>query len=101
MAFIRTARKEEIPTGTIREYQVEGKTIAIANVDGKLFAINNVCLHRGGPLAQGDLQGKIVTCPWHGWTYDVETGKSTLNQAVGVDCYPIELRGEDIFIDVG
>ena len=101
MAFIRTARKEEIPTGAIREYQIEGKTVAIANVDGKLFAINNVCLHRGGPLAQGDLQGKIVTCPWHGWTYDVETGKSTLNSAVGVDCFAIEVRGEDIFVDVG
>jgi nitrite reductase (NADH) small subunit len=100
MPFIRAARKQEIPVGTIREYQLDGKTIAIANVEGKLFAINNLCLHRGGPLAQGELQGRVVTCPWHGWTYDVETGKSTLNPVVGVDCYPIELRGDDIFVEV-
>jgi nitrite reductase (NADH) small subunit len=100
MPFIRTARKDEIPAGTIREYQIEGKTVAIANVEGKLFAINNVCLHRGGPLAEGELAGKVVTCPWHGWTYDVQTGKSTLNPAVGVDCYPIEVRGEDVFVEI-
>ncbi len=75
MAFLRTARKDEIPAGSIREFQVEGATIALANVDGKFFAINNTCLHRGGPLAEGELNGKVVTCPWHGWQYDVTTGQ--------------------------
>jgi nitrite reductase/ring-hydroxylating ferredoxin subunit len=70
MALLRAAKKDEIPPGTIREFQLNGTTVAIANVDGKLYAINNVCLHRGGPLGEGELAGKIVTCPWHGWTYD-------------------------------
>ena len=93
MALLRAAKKDEIPPGTIREFQLNGTTVAIANVDGKLYAINNVCLHRGGPLGEGELAGKIVTCPWHGWTYDVTTGKSTMNPAVGVSCYPIEIKG--------
>jgi len=101
MPFLRTARAEDVPAGAIREFQIEGTTVAIANVDGKLFAINNVCLHRGGPLAEGPLTGKIVTCPWHGWGYDVTTGKNALNPAVGVQCYPIEVRGDDIFVDIG
>jgi nitrite reductase/ring-hydroxylating ferredoxin subunit len=99
MAFLRTARKDEIPAGAIREFQVEGKTIALANVDGKFFAVNNTCLHRGGPLAEGELDGKLVTCPWHGWRYDVTTGKLDMNPAVGVVCYPVEIRGQDIFVD--
>jgi nitrite reductase (NADH) small subunit len=99
MAFLRTARKDEIPAGSIREFQVEGATIALANVDGKFFAINNTCLHRGGPLAEGELNGKVVTCPWHGWQYDVTTGKLVMNPTVGVNCYPVEVRGEDIFVD--
>jgi len=46
------------------------------------------------------LNGKVVTCPWHGWQYDVATGKLTMNPAAGVQCYPVEVRGEDIFVDL-
>ncbi len=101
MAFLRTAKKDEIPAGTIREFQVNGKTIALANVDGTFYAVNNTCLHRGGPLGQGELEDKVVTCPWHGWQYDVTTGKVSMNPSVGVDTYAVEVRGEDIFVDCG
>lgn len=101
MAWIRAAKKEEVPDGTIREFQLDGKTVAVANVGGNLFAINNVCLHRGGPLGQGELNGTCVTCPWHGWQYDVSTGKVLANPALGVEKYAIELRGDDIFVDAG
>lgn len=101
MAFLRTTKKEEVPPGSIQEFQLEGTVIALANVDGKFFAINNVCLHRGGPLGQGELGGKIVTCPWHGWQYDVTNGKLLTNPAIGVECYPVEVRGDDLFVDIG
>jgi nitrite reductase (NADH) small subunit len=100
MALLRAARKDEVPPGTIREFQVDGKLpVAIANVDGKFYAINNTCLHRGGPLGQGTLSGKVVTCPWHGWQYDVTTGKVVANPAVGVGCFALEVRGEDIWLE--
>jgi nitrite reductase (NADH) small subunit len=101
MAFLRAARKDEIPVGSIREFQVDGKTLAIANVNGAFFAIDNTCLHRGGPLGQGPLEGKVVTCPWHGWQYDVTTGRIAQNPTVGVACYALEVRGEDIWADCG
>jgi len=101
MAFMRAVKKAEVPPGTIRELQIDGKTVALANVDGKYFAIENTCLHRGGPLGQGVLEGKTVTCPWHGWDYDVTSGKTVMNPAVGVSCYKVEVRGEDIFVDCG
>jgi nitrite reductase (NADH) small subunit len=101
MAFVRAAKTDEIPAGTIREFQLDGTTIALANVGGKFYAIDNTCIHRGGPLGQGVLAEKVVTCPWHGWEYDVTTGKITQNPAVGVDCYRVEVRGQDIFVDCG
>jgi len=101
MAFIRTAKTAEVPPGTIREFQVEGKAVALANVGGKFYAINNTCLHRGGPIGQGPLEGTTVICPWHGWQYNVTTGKVNQNPAVGVDCYPVVVRGEDLFVDCG
>ena len=99
MAFMRVARKDEIPAGSIREFQVEGLTIAIANVGDKFYAIHNTCLHRGGSLGQGVLQGVAVTCPWHGWQYDVTTGKLVMNQTIGVKTFAIEARGDDLWIE--
>ena len=99
MPWLRATKTDELPPGTICELQVNGTTVALANVNGEFHAINNTCLHRGGPLGQGVMAGSTVTCPWHGWEYDVTTGKVTQNPAVGVACYKVEVRGDDIFID--
>lgn len=101
MAFLRATKIGEVPPGMVRELQLDGKVIALANVGGKLYAVNNVCLHRGGPIAQGELSGQVVTCPWHGWQYDVTSGKLVTNRAVGVETYAVEVRGDDVYVDVG
>lgn len=100
MAFVRALKKDELPVGMLRELQIEGKIVALANVDGTFYAIDNICLHRGGPLAEGELMGSSVTCPWHGWQYDVTTGKSLVNPAVGLTTFPVEIRGDDIYVDI-
>ena len=101
MAFVRAAKAADVPAGTIREFQVGGKAIALANVGGQFHAISNTCLHRGGPLGDGPLEGSVVTCPWHGWQYDVSTGKVGQNPSVGVEVYRVEVRGDEVFVDVG
>jgi nitrite reductase (NADH) small subunit len=100
MAFVRIANATDIAPGQIREIPLQGMTIAVANVGGQFHAISNTCLHRGGPLGQGSLHGKVVTCPWHGWSFDVTSGKVADNQSVGVACYPVELRGEEVYVDL-
>jgi nitrite reductase/ring-hydroxylating ferredoxin subunit len=101
MAFVRAAAASEIPVGTIKEVNVGGIAVALANIAGTYHAINNTCLHRGGPLGEGTLEGKIVTCPWHGWQFDVTSGKSVQNPTVGVACYAAELRAGEVFVDLG
>ena len=54
----------------------------------------------GGPLGEGTLDGNRVTCPWHGWQYDVTTGKVVTNPSVCADTYAVEIRGTEIFVDV-
>jgi nitrite reductase (NADH) small subunit len=100
MPFVLVANIADVPLGTVHEIQVAGKAVALANVGGKFFAISNTCLHRGGPLGEGSLQGKTVTCPWHGWEYDVTTGKLLQNPSMGVACYATEVRGEEVFVDI-
>ena len=88
MAFVRAARKDEIPAGTIREFQVDGKTLAISNVDGKFYAINNTCLHRGGPLGQGRADGQDRHLPMAWLAVRRHHREMAANPAVGVACYP-------------
>lgn len=101
MGFVLAAKKTDVPPGTIREFQVQGKTVALANIEGQFHAINGICIHRGGPLGDGPLEGKMVTCPWHGWEYDVTTGKVGPSPTAGVDCYSVEVRGDEVFVNVG
>ena|SRR5580658_6585602 len=102
MAFVRAARKDEIPEGSIREFEVEGLSVAIANVGNKFYAINNACAHSGAPLGQGEMDGCAVICPLHGWQYDVTTGKPgklVVNRAIYAKTYVLEERGEDLWIE--
>jgi len=99
MAFEKAANLSEVPAGTIKEVQLGGKAVALANVGGTFYAINGTCLHRGGPLGQGLVEGTVVTCPWHGWQYDVTTGKTVMNPNAGVACLRTEVRGDEVYVD--
>jgi nitrite reductase/ring-hydroxylating ferredoxin subunit len=97
--FKKALTKSELQPGMGKTIQVNGQDIAVFNVDGNFYAINNTCAHRGGPLGEGDLSGKEVACPWHGWTYDVTTGNAT-HKAASVACYPVKIEGEDVLIGI-
>ena len=72
--FVRVIGTTDLQPGHGIVAEVTGQTLAVFNVDGVFHAIDNTCVHRGGPLGEGELKGAIVTCPWHGWQYDVTTG---------------------------
>ncbi|MGD9529850.1 Rieske (2Fe-2S) protein [Pseudonocardia sp.] len=85
----------EIPPGERKIVDVGGRTIGVFNVDGRFYALRNICPHQGAPLCQGSLkgtalpsapgeylwgrEGEILSCPWHGWEFDVTTGRSIFN----------------------
>ncbi len=100
MAFVKAAKVADIPEGTGAVVNVDGTDVAVFNVNGNFYAIDNTCLHRGGPLGEGILDDKIVTCPWHGWTYDVTTGQSTFNPNARVAAYKIKVEGEDVLVSL-
>ena len=72
---MKVAKTNEIEPGQARLVDVQGKSIALFNVEGQFFALDNTCTHTGGPLAEGEISGHEVTCPWHGARFDVWTGK--------------------------
>jgi nitrite reductase/ring-hydroxylating ferredoxin subunit len=95
--LITVANVADVPAGQGRVVEAGGRQIAVFNVDGCFYAIDNTCIHRGGPLGEGEVEGKIVTCPWHGWRYDVTTGarEHTPNQP-GVACFETRVEGGEV-----
>ena len=94
------AKTEDISPGSGIVAEVDDKNLAVFNVDGNYFVIDNTCIHRGGPLGEGDLNGDVVTCPWHGWDYNVKTGACTNNPDACVKAYAVTLEGSDIKVEL-
>lgn len=97
---MRVASAAEVPPGEGRVVEVGGQTLAVFNVDGQFYAIANTCLHRGGPLGEGELEGPVVTCPWHAWRWDVTSGANVNNPAVKVACFPVSVDNGQIFVEL-
>ncbi|MCZ6798873.1 MAG: Rieske 2Fe-2S domain-containing protein [Nitrospirae bacterium] len=96
----KVANTEDIAPGSGIVAEVNGKELAVFNVDGSFFAIDNTCVHRGGPLGEGDLEGEVVTCPWHGWEYNVKTGVSINNPSATVACFPVTVEGNEVKVQM-
>ena len=96
--FVRVAKVGDVPSGEGRVVIVGEKEIALFRVGDAYHAIGNTCLHQGGPLGEGWIDGRIVSCPWHGWTYDVTTGACTLAPGAQVPSYPVKVEGDDIYV---
>jgi nitrite reductase/ring-hydroxylating ferredoxin subunit len=92
MARHIVATIDDIPTGKRKLVNVKGREIGIFNVNGEYFAVGNRCPHEGASLCKGRMvglvessepgsyqfsrRGELLRCPWHGWEFDLRTGKS-------------------------
>ncbi len=96
--FVKVAEVGDVPAGTSKCVEANGKQIALFNIGGTFHAIDNTCLHRGGPLAEGELDGTVVTCPWHGWQYDVTTGVNTMDESERVERYDVKVEAGAVYV---
>ena len=83
--------KDALPDGRIVEIIIAGRAIAVANVGGSFHAISNTCPHAEGPLGEGTLDGAIVTCPNHGWQFNVTDGSCKTNPYAKVQTFPVQV----------
>jgi nitrite reductase/ring-hydroxylating ferredoxin subunit len=98
--YKRVAKRADIPPGTAQVIEAGDIKIAIFNVEGAIHAVHNVCKHRGGPLGEGVLTGSTVRCPWHGWSYDVRTGRHLAEPVIRVSCFSVKLEGDDVLVEL-
>lgn len=94
---------DQLPVGQSKAFSITGARgsrieIALFNIGGMFYAISNMCIHNGGPLSKGILEGDIVTCPWHGWKYSIKNGKSPHEGGDSVSSYPVQVSEGKVYV---
>jgi nitrite reductase/ring-hydroxylating ferredoxin subunit len=99
--IVKVATVDQIAPGRMHYVEVAGLPIALANVNGTIYAFGDSCRHEGGPLSSGALRDEIVTCPWHGWAYNVRTGKSVIPPiGLRIPTYEVRIEGDDVLLAI-
>lgn len=97
--YVTVASVDDIPNGTAKNVSVGENQIAVFHVDDEWYALEGTCPHQGGPLAEGWIHEKTVTCPWHAWCFSLETGRMAILETEGVNTYDIRVEGGMVAIN--
>jgi nitrite reductase/ring-hydroxylating ferredoxin subunit len=90
--------REALKPGKVAEIIIGGKAIAVANVGGKFHACVSSCPHADGPLGDGSLQGSILSCPYHGWEFDLTDGSCKTNPETTLGLYDVKIVGDAVCV---
>ncbi len=102
MAFVPVARAAEIPAGRGVLVERAGRACAVFNAGGgRFYACSPTCPHEDGPLAGGWLEGEVVVCPWHGYDFDLATGRCRVDGDMAVAVYPVRVVNGEVEVDLG
>ncbi len=98
--WIRIAAVDDCPPGQARELLAADRIVALYNVEGEFHVLDGICPHQGGPLGKGILAGCVVTCPWHGWQFDVTTGQHQSNRSLRHDRWAVKVEAGSVLVDL-
>ena len=102
MGKIIVGKTSDISPGKMQKVTADGKEILVVNVEGNYFAMNDTCTHAGASLADGKLDGSILTCDWHGAKFDCKTGKLHAFPAKikDLDSYKVVVESDNVFLEL-
>lgn len=98
--FEKVAREADLHAGGARAVQVGGRAVALFRLGDSFYATDNDCLHLGGPLAEGSLEGTLVTCPWHDWRFDVTTGACLQSSWLFLKRFEVKVEDGEIYVSL-
>jgi nitrite reductase (NADH) small subunit len=101
MAFVKVADVSDIPVGQGSLVEASGLSLAVFNLgEGRFHAMSPVCPHEDGPLAEGWIEGDAVVCPWHGFDFELGSGRCRVDEQLAVSVYPVRVRDGVVEVDV-
>jgi len=99
--FVKVASLADLPPGKALAVELEGKSLALFHTDGAIRALDGECTHAGAPLCEGEVEGGVLTCPWHAATFELSSGKALSRPAtLDLRSYPVRVEGEDVLVDL-
>src|ERR1041385_1545876 len=98
--FVKVAELKDVAEGTPKAVKVEGRSIALFQHQGKVYATDNQCPHMGYPLTRGRVRNGVLTCDWHGWSYDMRGGGCFTGGCDDLDTFPVQVRDQAIYVDL-
>lgn len=99
--WVAVTSVSDLADGAAGEFVVADRVVALFHVGPEFYAMDGICPHQGGPLGKGRLSGCVLTCPWHGWQYDVRTGQHLVNQSIRHPGFPVKVEGGQVWVDLG
>lgn len=94
----RVGSLTELRKGQALGVTIAGRDVAVFDVNGDIVATSGKCLHAGGPLCKGTISGTTLTCPWHGWSYDLTTGVCEEDPDLRLERFEVQIEGDNIFV---
>jgi nitrite reductase (NADH) small subunit len=101
MKWTRVGAASDFVEGKGRSLRIEGRRIAIFRYADQLYALDAVCPHTGADLGPGRVKNRRVSCPDHGWTFDLSTGCMPGAEEIAIRTFPVKVEGEQVFVDLG
>ncbi|MEK6233701.1 MAG: Rieske 2Fe-2S domain-containing protein [Planctomycetales bacterium] len=99
MSKTQIIQVSDIKNGTSRVVEIQGHELVVFHVQGEFYVLSNLCPHVGGPLNEGPLSGHTVTCPWHGWQFDVRTGQRP-GEGKSAPCFPTSIEDDWVVVEL-
>jgi nitrite reductase (NADH) small subunit/3-phenylpropionate/trans-cinnamate dioxygenase ferredoxin subunit len=97
--FQPVGRINDFTPGQGKMVTVSGRHVALFRLGDEFYAIDNLCLHKAGPLCEGFIDDNaVVTCPWHGWSYEIKTGTLVQDPRVGVSKHEVRITGDEVAV---
>ena len=96
--FVVVGNVGDFVSGQGKMVVVNGRHVALFRLGDDFHAIDNLCLHKAGPLCEGQIDNDVVTCPWHGWSYEIKTGTLVQDPRVAVSCHEIRIDADQVLV---
>ena len=99
--FFKVAQVDDLDEGELLAVDVDGEPVCLAKVHGRICAFTDECTHISGPLSEGELDGEVLTCPWHGAQFNITTGEVLRGPARrAIATYAVKVEDNAVFVSV-
>lgn len=100
--MIDAGKVADLAPGKIHKIEHGEQVIALINIDNEFYAVDGICGHAGGPLCRGEVDGddKVISCPWHGWEYDLKSGECLMDPSLSQKVFAVSVEGDTVRIAV-